>query len=118
MYSAPAACALARAADRLGSGTRASSSTDAWLFTDSRPPCPRPVPLAQVANLVFSCFFTIEAVVKLHGLRMDYFANSWNRFDFFVVALTDIGIVVEYGVGEGGALRSLGTVRHAPVTHP
>jgi hypothetical protein len=56
--------------------------------------------------------------VKLHGLRMDYFANSWNRFDFFVVALTDIGIVVEYGVGEGGALRSLGTVRHAPVTHP
>jgi hypothetical protein len=39
----------------------------------------------------------MEAVVKLIGMGTHYFDDSWNNFDFFVVCLSDIGIILSLG---------------------
>jgi len=46
------------------------------------------------------CFiFTTEATLKLFALRMGYFKDDWNKFDFFIVALTDTSLVVKLVTG-------------------
>jgi hypothetical protein len=47
-------------------------------------------------NLLFALIFTMEAVIKIIGLGRNYFKDSWNLFDFFIVIGTFIGISLEY----------------------
>lgn len=48
----------------------------------------------DVLNYIFAFVFNLEALFKLLGLGRMYFAYSWNRFDFFIVIATDIGLLM------------------------
>merc|ERR1719247_307160 len=48
----------------------------------------------NVINHVFAAVFIVEAVIKLFAMRMDYFTDKWNCFDFFCVVVSIVGIVV------------------------
>ena len=55
----------------------------------------------EFANYIFMSIFTAEAVVKIIALRMLYFKDSWNRFDFFVVFCTAVILILGWaGIGE------------------
>lgn len=45
-------------------------------------------------NFFFAFAFTIEAILKGYVLRRSYFRNNWNKFDFFCVISTLLGIVI------------------------
>ncbi|XP_021341534.1 sodium channel protein type 4 subunit alpha B-like isoform X3 [Mizuhopecten yessoensis] len=45
-------------------------------------------------NLSFIIIFTIECLLKIIGLRQYYFKIPWNIFDFVVVVLSVLGIVL------------------------
>ncbi|KAJ8337205.1 hypothetical protein SKAU_G00384250 [Synaphobranchus kaupii] len=45
-------------------------------------------------NLAFIGIFTIECLIKLFALRYYFFTIGWNIFDFVVVILSIVGIVV------------------------
>ena len=38
-------------------------------------------------NIFFIVFFTIEAIIKIIAQKKQYFADSWNRFDFLILLL-------------------------------
>ena len=38
-------------------------------------------------NIFFIIFFTIEAIIKIIAQKKQYFADSWNRFDFLILLL-------------------------------
>lgn len=42
-------------------------------------------------NQVFIAIFTVECVMKILGLRIYYFKQPWNVFDFVVVVLSLLG---------------------------
>jgi len=43
-------------------------------------------------NIVFIIIFTFEALVKISSMGwMAYWADSWNKFDFFIVCLSLFG---------------------------
>eukprot|EP00163_Fabomonas_tropica_P029147 TRINITY_DN6158_c0_g1_i1.p1 TRINITY_DN6158_c0_g1~~TRINITY_DN6158_c0_g1_i1.p1 ORF type:complete len:1884 (+),score=375.64 TRINITY_DN6158_c0_g1_i1:93-5654(+) len=65
----------------------------------------------DIANLVFTAVFTVEAILKLAGLGLrQYFQDRWNCFDFLVVLISIVGIF--YSVGVGATLfRGLRVVR-------
>ena len=44
-------------------------------------------------NYIFAVIFFVECVMKLIGLCLVYFSNSWNRFDFFIVIGTTFGLL-------------------------
>lgn len=46
-------------------------------------------------NLVYITLFTLEAVIKLLAYGKRYWSNSWNIFDFTVVALSWIGQIIQ-----------------------
>ena len=50
----------------------------------------------NIANLVFTVLFTLEAGIKIMGLGGAYFDESWNCFDFAVVVVgwTEVVVVV------------------------
>ena len=48
----------------------------------------------EICNLVFTCVFTVEAGLKLVVLRRRYFSDWWNRFDFFIVVSSWVGVAV------------------------
>ncbi|KAK3737051.1 hypothetical protein QZH41_016673, partial [Actinostola sp. cb2023] len=47
-------------------------------------------------NIAFTALFTVEAVLKLVALRLNYFRDYWNLFDFVVVIGGIIDILVTY----------------------
>jgi len=49
-------------------------------------------------NLVFSCIFSIEALLKILGLGRQYFKSTMNLFDLFVVTISAIGDVLERSI--------------------
>ena len=42
----------------------------------------------DVVNSTFLTIFTLECVIKLFGLRLYYFKEPWNVFDFSVVVVS------------------------------
>ncbi|XP_051890436.1 sodium channel protein para-like [Pristis pectinata] len=46
-------------------------------------------------NVIFAALFTVEAILKLLGQRQYYFTQAWNIFDFLVVVLSLVGIVLD-----------------------
>ena len=51
----------------------------------------RSVRPSQYFNIVFTCIFIIEAILRIIALRWGYFQQHWNVFDFVVVVLSIIG---------------------------
>ncbi|XP_078251529.1 sodium channel protein type 4 subunit alpha-like, partial [Rhinoraja longicauda] len=47
-----------------------------------------------LVNLVFIVVFTCECILKMIGLRYYYFTIGWNIFDFVVVILSVVGIML------------------------
>lgn len=45
-------------------------------------------------NLVFGVIFTIEAIMKIIAYRRNYFRDAWNKFDFTVVILTWLVLII------------------------
>ncbi|KAM9795561.1 sodium channel protein type 4 subunit alpha B-like [Neosynchiropus ocellatus] len=45
-------------------------------------------------NLLFIIFFTSECILKLLALRRHYFSVGWNVFDFVVVILSIVGLLL------------------------
>ena len=48
----------------------------------------------NIINYVFMIIFTLEAVIKIYALRCDYFSDGWNIFDFTVVVMTLVILVL------------------------
>ena len=47
----------------------------------------------EIANIIFTVIYTVEFLMKIIGLGPKYyFANGWNRFDFFILVLSWITI--------------------------
>lgn len=63
----------------------------------------------DICNYIFAAIFTVEAAIKLIGLGVkQYFADSWNVFDFSIVIGTIVGIVVEFALGvEIGSIATI-----------
>jgi Ca2+-binding EF-hand superfamily protein len=61
----------------------------------------------EAANLVFTGFFTIEMLLKLGGLQLDYFRDQMNLLDAAVV----VSSLVEIFMGSDGAMSSMRAVR-------
>lgn len=57
-------------------------------------------------NYFFAAVFTVEATVKLFALRLDYFRDAWNNFDFFCVIATLLGIIIAAS-GSGANLTAI-----------
>lgn len=53
------------------------------------------ITVINVLNEFFAMVFTLEAVMKLIAFAWEYFDDSWNRFDFFVVCGTLASILIE-----------------------
>ena len=45
-------------------------------------------------NIFFITLFTIEAIIKIIAQKKQYFADSWNRFDFLVLVLGYAVVVI------------------------
>ena len=53
------------------------------------------VNILEDINIVFTTIFAIEAAIKIIGLRFHYFRRAWNVFDFVVVSLSVLGILLD-----------------------
>ncbi|MCJ8745099.1 hypothetical protein PDJAM_G00126580 [Pangasius djambal] len=62
------------------------------LETDEQ--SPRMESILNNINLAFIIIFTTECLVKIFALRCYFFTISWNIFDFVVVILSIVGIVL------------------------
>ena len=51
--------------------------------------------LVNFTNIIFTIIFIIEAILKIIAFGRSYFANSWNKFDFFVVVSSIFDIMLE-----------------------
>jgi len=48
----------------------------------------------ETVNLVFGIIFSIEAIMKIIAYRRNYFREAWNQFDFTVVILTWLVLII------------------------
>jgi voltage-dependent calcium channel L type alpha-1D len=48
----------------------------------------------ELLNYIFATIFTIEAIFKIIAYRRNYFREAWNKFDFTVVVLTWIVVIL------------------------
>ncbi|XP_078592375.1 sodium channel protein type 4 subunit alpha B-like isoform X2 [Branchiostoma floridae x Branchiostoma japonicum] len=48
-----------------------------------------------LVNIVFTSIFTVEAVLKIIAYRWHYFRVAWNVFDFIVVLLSILGLILD-----------------------
>lgn len=46
-------------------------------------------------NIAFTVIFVVEAAIKIIGLRLHYFRRAWNVFDFVIVLLSVLGIIID-----------------------
>jgi len=46
----------------------------------------------EAGNTIFAAIFAVEAVLKLIAIRLHYFLDPWNRFDFVCVLASFVGI--------------------------
>ena len=57
-------------------------------------------------NSFFISVFILEAVMKLIAQKLDYFKDTWNRFDFLVLFLT-LALLVPISMGYGSSFQGL-----------
>jgi len=56
-------------------------------------------------NFVFTSIFALEAILKIKVFGVTcYFSDSWNKFDFFIVIMSFVGIFIDetFGSDSGG----------------
>ena len=53
--------------------------------------------MTEIFNYVFAFIFTMECAIKIIALGKDYFKNGWNVFDFIIVVVAIIGVIISYG---------------------
>jgi len=53
-------------------------------------------------NVTFTVLYLLEAIIKLYGLRVHYFADNWNIFDFVIVIISLINLCIDIGTGSNG----------------
>lgn len=53
------------------------------------------IEIVNVFNFIFAFIYTIEAILKVIAHGKSYFGENWNRFDFFVVILMIISIILD-----------------------
>lgn len=61
--------------------------------------------IVNTVNEVFAIIFTLEAAMKLVAFGWEYFDDSWNRFDFFVVCGTLLSVIIQATTGK--SVRSI-----------
>ena len=67
----------------------------------------------EYLNYVFAFIFNAEMIMKLIGLGYkQYFDDSWNMFDAFVVIATDVGLVLNF-LSAGSSFSTAATVVRA-----
>jgi len=49
----------------------------------------------EIINYTFAVIFTIEAAIKIIALKKQYFNDSWNIFDFTIVTVTLIFLILK-----------------------
>jgi hypothetical protein len=55
--------------------------------------------VVDAINLMFTCIFTMEAAIKITAWKRLYFKEGGNIFDFFIVIMSLIEIVISTVVG-------------------
>ena len=45
----------------------------------------------DLMNIIFTTIFTLEAIVKIIGMRWHYFRRPWNVYDFIIVIVSIVG---------------------------
>ena len=45
----------------------------------------------DLMNIIFTTIFTLEAIVKIIGMRWHYFRRPWNVYDFIIVVVSIVG---------------------------
>ena len=65
--------------------------------------------VTNILNYIFMFIFTSEAVIKIYALRVEYFYDGWNLFDFTVVVMTIVILILTF-IGLAEDLASVGMV--------
>ena len=53
------------------------------------------VDISEYANYVFAFVFNVEMILKLLGLKKEYFYYTWNIFDIIIVFTTDLSLLLK-----------------------
>ena len=64
----------------------------------------------EIANVLFTGIFCVEALIKLYAFRLAYFTDNWNNFDLLVTLLSVLGLIFNVG-SVASALRVLRVIR-------
>jgi len=48
----------------------------------------------DILNYIFTMIFTFEAIIKIFALDKNYFKDNWNIFDFIVVILSILSVII------------------------
>lgn len=68
----------------------------------------------EYSNLAFTVLYVSEVAVKLWAVGLiEYFSQSWNRFDAFVAATSLVGSILDLTLGYKGSYRTLSVLRVA-----
>ena len=51
--------------------------------------------IIETVNYIFTCLFICEAAIKLTAFGTQYFRDSWNVFDFFIVTISVLFIALK-----------------------
>ncbi|XP_063716752.1 sodium channel protein 1 brain-like isoform X2 [Symsagittifera roscoffensis] len=62
-------------------------------------------------NIMFTTIYSLECIVKIVGLRQQYFLYAWNIFDFIIVLVSITDIVIEAVVDSKTMFLKPGTLR-------
>ena len=65
----------------------------------------------DLLSYLLTMVYNIEAVIKMVALDLSYFSNSWNRFDFFIVIVADLSIIVDATESETEFIKILKIVK-------
>ena len=52
--------------------------------------------IINLINNIFLGIFHIEALIKIIALKSYYFKDGWNKFDFFIIIITDIVLILSF----------------------
>lgn len=69
--------------------------------------------IKEKCNYAFTVIFFFEAVINVTGLGWrKYWHNSWNKFDFFLVAMAIVDIGFTQIASQGSSVRSCSLFTH------
>ena len=69
--------------------------------------------IMETINYVFTTIFVLEAVIKLLAFGGNYFKDSWNVFDFFIVTSSVVFIIIKelFNLNLGSTTQAVRTLR-------